>query len=662
MFMMRKKIDSTLLATVIILFMGLTCLACSSQKYTLFGEGYEIKEVELQGVKRFSKDQLLKFLYAGESSWMPFSPDYPYDEALAKVDGRRIEELYKSYGYYQAEVTGIEAIVDHEDREVVLKISVEEGNPVITESVEIFWSHMEDDERSESEQDSITEGYPDSAAREQVESVCSIIKGDPFELSRLNDSLGNMRMVLLQFGYPLAKVVSNSKVKESKFAAEVDFFVDPGPYAVIGDIQFTGLVHVPKYMLDNEVEFALNAPYSPARVRQIEQALRAMRIFRWVAAQPPEHVEDGKVTLEIRLSEADPQNIRLGVQIAIDNIRWQEQARLEYTHTNLFGHLTRFDLSLVGGWAEMPNPWDPQLHGPVVLVEPKFTKKGFLEKHLMWSLTPSFDVNVQEGYQYYSVSNRLSVSRWFAGALQVGLSHNLRRVDFFNVSPDLDQNKSMLGRDYRDPFLLSYLELRAQSYFVNSITKPTDGITMEATYSLAGSFIGSEFDFHRILAAIRGYWKPFSRLQIATRIQTGLIIPYGSNPSSPFNFRLYLGGANTVRGWGSRRLSPRLEECGEDESCSSIPVGGYTMIQANLEMRLLLFSDFYLVGFFDMGDVQAVDLTYKLDEWNFSAGPGLRYDSPMGLVRLDLGFRLNDPGVYPDEPVWGIYFGLGEAF
>lgn len=60
--------------------------------------------------------------------------------------------------------------------------------------------------------------------------------------------------------------------------------------------------------------------------------------------------------------------------------------------------------------------------------------------------------------------------------------------------------------------------------------------------------------------------------------------------------------------------------------------------------------------------MQAGEVEYIVDEWNYTAGPGLRFDSPVGLFRLDLGFRLNDPGVYPDEPMWAVYFGLRETF
>lgn len=630
------------------LLLVLASVGCTKPKTILGGEhqDYTIVEVRFEGVSRFSQGKLLDYLYMGETSWVPLSPDYAFDEALVAVDARRVEALYRSVGYYEAEVTHVEADIDHEDQEVSLVMTVVEGEPTLIGDVARVWGESD-----------LT---PEETA--SVEAQIPLERDKPFEVAQLNNSLGNARMAMMQLGYPLAVVTNQAEVDVAKRRAAVEFRLEPGPKARIGAVRFEGLEGVPQYMVDREVEFALGELYSPARVQQIEASVRGMRVFRWVAARPPTEVKDGAVELVVQLSEADPQSLRAGLLIALETVRWQEQVRIDYTHTNLFGHLTRLDFKVLLGWAELPNPFTPDLHGPVVSLEPQFTKKGLLEKQLTWALTPKFDLDLEEGYQYYSPSNRFGVSRWFAGMTRLGFTHNLRMVDFFNVSPDLEANTSLLGRDYRDPFWLSYLELQAQAYLTDSITKPTNGAIFDATYSLSSTLMGSDFDFHKFEVRARAYWKVFSWLQIATRAQTGLISRFGDQPGTPFNFRFYLGGANSVRGWGSRKLAPRIEECDADGACDTIQVGGYTMVQANLELRFRLLEKLFLVTFADLGDVQEDELTWNPSQWNYTAGPGLRYDSPMGMVRLDAGFRLNDPGVYTGEPSWGLYFGLGESF
>jgi outer membrane protein assembly factor BamA len=196
----------------------------------------------------------------------------------------------------------------------------------------------------------------------------------------------------------------------------------------------------------------------------------------------------------------------------------------------------------------------------------------------------------------------------------------------------------------------------------DSIVRPRNGLVFEAIYDIAGGAFAGDYDFHKLEGIVRGYWRIAKPLQFAACFGTGVIIPYGAQAGAPFSHKFYLGGADTVRGWGSRRLSPRLDECDDNgENCDSIPIGGLTMLRGNLEFRLRTIGELYTVAFIDMGDVQAEETTFEPSEWNYAAGPGLRYDSPIGVIRTDVGFRLNDPGVY-DEPGWAFYFGFGETF
>jgi outer membrane protein assembly factor BamA len=606
------------------------------------GDGTQVERVQFEGVERFSDSEITAYLYAGELGWLPDTRDQPFDEALMAADIQRIESLYAANGYHDARVDDVK--VSQKDGRSFVKFFVHEGEPTVVKGMNFVWP-----------------GPIDPKIRQDVEAAAEFKLGDAFEISTYNATLGALRFALLTNGFPLADVSGKAEVDRVQHSARCTFNLVPGPTAILGEVRFEGLIDVPEDQVHREVEFLLGQAYSPARVAQMESAVKGLQVFRWVSAVPATEVVDGKTTILIRVSEADPHSVRIGAELEVDTVRWQEQLRASYTHTNLFGELTRLDLQMVLGWAQLPNFWETDLQGPVVSVRPEFSKKGLLERHLMWSLAPEFRLDLEEGYQYYSVGDRFGVSRWFKGMYRLGLNHTVDYVNFFNLSPELGANSSLLGRDFRDPYLLSILESQAAAYFVDSIIKPKNGAIIEGSFGVAASQIGSDFDFHRTALLLRGYWSPVDWFQLASRAKTGLIVPFGQNPSVPFNKRFYLGGASSVRGWGSRRLSPRLEECDVDGNCDSIPVGGYTMVQGNLELRFRVVKPLWLVAFADVGDVQSEKLTYKFEEWNYSAGPGVRLDTALGLVRLDAGFRLNDTGVYPDERAWGIYLGLGET-
>ncbi|MCA9538401.1 MAG: BamA/TamA family outer membrane protein [Myxococcales bacterium] len=636
----------TMRAFVVLLAIAFVGCGGPPPERRLLGQTRLIDDVTLNGVHRFSKGELLAHLHLGESSWVPLSPDFWFDEALLAVDAQRIESVYRAHGYHAATVTDIEVVPDGDDA-VDLVITVDEGEPTLVRTLTFEWP---------------ADTTLDPTARPLVEQQAELHVGEPFEVGALNDTLGSLRLALEVWGYPLATVRGAADVNEGARLADVRVALVPGPHAAVGAIDIEGLVGVPGDQVDREVRFAIGQEYSPALVREIEQVIKGMDLFRWATVQPVTEVVDGKVTLRVRVSEAEPQSLRLGGRVAFEATRWEQQLLGGYTHTNLFGELTRLDLNVLAGWAELPDLLDPEAHGPVVTVNPRFTKKGLLEDYLVWTLDPRFDLGIEEGYQYYSPSNRIGVARWLSRHLRAEVSHTLRFVDFFAIADAFDANASLLGRDFRDPYLLSFVELRLDVYLADDVLAPRNGTILGFTYAIAGGALQGDFDYHQATATLRGYWQALSWMQWAARAMTGVIVGYGDAPGAPIDRKFYLGGASSVRGWGSRRLSPRLEECPDDGgACDSIPIGGQTMVQGNFELRLGPVAGFSLVGFVDMGDVQDKELTYVVDEWNYSAGPGLRYDSPVGLFRLDVGFRLNDPGLY-DEPMYALYFGLGESF
>ncbi len=626
------------------------CGGAPDARVVLGPDAPEIDDIRFVGVERFSTSALIAHLHVAPHSWMPTATDHRYDPALMAVDVRRIEALYAAHGYHAARVAGVEVRPDGDDS-VDVTITVVEGQPTVVRTLRFEWA----------------EGTTlDPTARPEIEAKAAVRLDAPFEVGQFNDTLGTLRLALEAWGYPLARVAGRAEVFEDARRADVRVQIDPGPLATIGHIDIHGLVGVPEDLVRAELRFAIGEPYSPQIVRSVEDVLKGMDVFRWVAVRPLGEVIDGRVGLKVRVAEADPQALRLGLELGFDSARWDQALVSRYSHTNLGGRLYRLDLDVRLGWAELPDPFALDAHGPAVAVEPTFTKKGLLEDELLWALAPAYALDIRQGYTFQEPRNRLSVARWLGRRVRAELSHTVRYFDFLETDAGFDPATTQLGAfDFRDPYLLSEGALRVDLYWLDDVHQPADGAAITLQYTLAGGPLQGDFDFHKWTAEWRGYWRPFARLQTAARFGGGGIVPYGERPDAPVSRRFYLGGPTTVRGWGARRLSPRAEcpAAGEPgaEDCKPVPIGGFSMLQGNLELRLALFAGVSLVGFFDVGDVQAGENTWTVDEWNYSAGPGLRYDSPVGLFRLDAGFRLNDPGLY-DEPPFAFYFGLGETF
>lgn len=666
----------------------------------VIGAEFEIDDITFEGVERFDADDIIEYMVMGETSWVPLTETYYFNPAFVPADSKRIVDLYHAYGYFDAEVIDVKIVEDEDEVDLVFVIS--EGTPVLVESIDFDWKSEIDvgdvppDERPERVDED----------RGEVESLNVLVVEEPIEIIKLNQSVNDIDLALRERGHALVTVKEHVEIDRDAGLARVRYTIDPGPVVTIERISFDGLGYAPRDLVEREVDYAPGKRFSPSLLKRIEGSVYAMDVFRTVVALPDDEVgPDNRIDIEVRADNAPPQTLKLGFGLGFDPTRWEQRVTGRYTHRNLFGRLYRLDLDTLAGYAELPNPFDIEEHGPIAVFGPTFTKKGLLEKRLLWALAPRVELGIEEGYQFWSLENRFGVSRFFFGFVETAISHNLRRVDFFNfgqgcvlppeadveIDPDDPDDPNIsdecirnaaagffdLGEDadldslpediiFKDPYLVSYLEAELVLHFTDRIVDPKNGVVVGATYDYAGGVLGGDFDFHKFTPSVKAYWTIVPSLQLAGRVETGMIFPFGDNPAAPIDLRYYLGGANSVRGWGLKRLSPRsIKDCGPgvpDYSCGGIPIGGLTSVLANAEIRWRAFDPIILATFVDAGDVRLEEATYRLDELYYSSGLGLRVDSPVGLIRADVGIRINDPPRFGNESRWAIHLGLGDSF
>ena len=98
--------------------------------------------------------------------------------------------------------------------------------------------------------------------------------------------------------------------------------------------------------------------------------------------------------------------------------------------------------------------------------------------------------------------------------------------------------------------------------------------------------------------------------------------------------RFYSGGSSSVRGWG-RSLLGDLDENGD-------PIGGKSLMEFSLELRYPIYGYLSGVIFGDAGNIWDESVEYQIDELRYSAGVGLRLDTPIGPIRFDVARPVDD--------------------
>jgi outer membrane protein insertion porin family len=115
----------------------------------------------------------------------------------------------------------------------------------------------------------------------------------------------------------------------------------------------------------------------------------------------------------------------------------------------------------------------------------------------------------------------------------------------------------------------------------------------------------------------------------------------------PLFERYFLGGINSIRGFAERSIGPRApSDCrvpkgGTEPVCHSTDViGGEKAMVLNTELLFPIMEQYGLrgVAFFDMGS--AFSESFSFNELRRSVGAGVRWMSPFGPLRVELGFPL----------------------
>jgi outer membrane protein assembly factor BamA len=200
--------------------------------------------------------------------------------------------------------------------------------------------------------------------------------------------------------------------------------------------------------------------------------------------------------------------------------------------------------------------------------------------------------------------------------------------------------------------------------------KPLDahhGIFQTVDLRVVPTAFGSSANFTRLLTQ-NAYYKPLpAGIVFANSIRLGLAAPF-SNSNVPTSERFFAGGGTTLRGFPINEAGPirQVPFCpaGQTTGCPLVPVpiGGNQLFIFNSELRypIPIMNNLGGVVFYDGGNVyRRINFADFMRNYSNTVGVGLRYSTPVGPVRIDIGRNLQPPlGI----KAWQFYFTLGQAF
>jgi outer membrane translocation and assembly module TamA len=651
-------------------------------------ERYGVSSVELQGVEQVDGQTLRACLATRERPWFEFnlgrsaSPDcgsppfdaarlrlqlwrwpwadWPlYDKALFERDLERIERWYRARGFYDAKVTSTrfeptaaansdrlesedppcEREDDDEGCTVDIEIEVQEGAPVYVESIELEGN----------------EKLPRSL-QEQLRNALVLSAGDRFDEALYDQSKEVLAERLREASYACAEVEGTVKIDPEARNARIVFDLNPGQSAVFGPVQVVGNEDLPVKPILGAAFLKAGDRYSESALDDAQRAIYGLGTFSSVQVEPqiPNAGCGRPIPVKIEVSPGRRYRIGLGggLQSGIlqrggeqtDVQQWDVHLLLPlFEHRNLFGGMRRFRFELRPRLIfndVFPNPTEPTFGGQVVT---EFRQPAFLEPRTTLVVSARYDGSPDPfGNRFFGhiVDARINLERNFLDGnvfLSGGLHGNVLRTQRVSV-------EAIGGsREYH----LMFWEQYAQLDLRDDPRRTTRGAFFALGLQEAGFGLPASWDYIRATPEARGYVPLPLGLVVAVRVGLGAMfilnadqdLDIPSRELGPEQYRLRGGGASSNRGFVAGTLGERGI------------LGGRRKWETSLELRVPVTEDFGIVAFGDVGDVSAGN-TFRFNHLNLSVGGGLRYQTIVGPVRLDLAGRVPGAqaiGARPDD-------------
>ena len=449
-----------------------------------------------------------------------------------------------------------------------------------------------------------------------------------------------LRAYYREHGFARVAVTKQAAVDLGRDEVRVGYRLESGPPCVFGETRVTGTEAVAPEVPRRELAYAPGEPFKQSLLDRTRRNLVGLNLFRAVRIEEDQG-PDPVVSVHIHLTEVPPREVRLGVGYDTEE---QIRGLASWRNYNFLGGARQLGFTARASFIHRTIAADfLQPHFPghrnrtrLLLAEEEEEEDAFtldrsrLSPRLEWQATDRFT-----GYAFYRVEYDLLS----------GVEASVKRA--------VEQCSVKAGNVdvvCRRPGVLSGLGFGADWNGTDDLIDPTRGWALGATVEPVGGLLGGDFSFVRLVGDGRFFLPLVGGLLGASRLRLGTAEPFGRHDEIPLFERFYAGGIDSVRGYGRWRVGPLVDDK---------PIGGRSVVEGSVELRHPITEQLGAAVFVDGGQLSPRSFDFPFGDLRYGAGFGLRYKSPVGPLRADLGFPFQPPD---GDAGWQVHVSLGSKF
>jgi len=624
------------------------------------GAKHKVDRITFRGNNAVSEKELLNQVQVKRSHiWTQGS----VSQKLLKQSAQNIRALYQDRGYEEVKVTP--RTIDREPK-IDVVFEIEEGQQTLVANVQVS-------------------GNQHVALQElTIPKSFGLRSGQPFSPRKLAEDRNRISATYLNRGFLNAEVKTSVQAEAGDpHRVDVTYAITEHQLVRTGDVVYLGQSHTRLPLIEKTAKLPTEAPMQRQQLLEAESRLYDLGIFDWSSVGPRKPItEQTEEEALVKVHEAKRNEITYGFGF-------------EVSHRG--GNVPSGTVALPGGGGTIGlggneiAPSQSTFASPRGVVEfSRRNMRGLAETATASILLSRLDLRALTSYSQphfigsqwqslYSFSiERTSENPLFTaglGDVSFQLERLISRKTNTRLQVRYDFNKTVLSHLLVPDLVLPQdrnvlLSTLSATLLRDTRDKPLDahrGYFSTIDLAITPTALGSSANFVKLFGQY-SYFKPVHSLVFANSIRVGLASPF-SGSFVPTSQLFFSGGGTSLRGFpidqaGPQRLVPFCNVLQGESGCVNVtvPVGGKQLFILNSEVRFPLGIMKALGGvvFYDGGNVySAINFNNFVNNYSNTVGVGLRYATPIGPVRIDLGRNLN--------PVAGLgatqyYITIGQAF
>ncbi|MBI4887984.1 MAG: BamA/TamA family outer membrane protein [Acidobacteria bacterium] len=628
----------------------------------------------------------------------PIQRGQPFVQAAAGRAAAAMRDLYRSRGFTRAAVQGSAVVIPAApggaggaggDRQVAVRLTVAEGPRTLVGAV-AFEGHT-------------------VLTNAQLHALMTTAAGRPYSEVDVAAARDRIDVEYRNRGYESVVVEPDVTLADNDTRADIRFAIAEGPQVIVDHVIIIGNTRTSIGTIERELLLRSGEPLGYAARLESQQRLAALGLFRRVTIDELPHAGESRRDILVQVEEAPPTTIGYGggveggTRLRPTGEGGQAEERFEVAPrgffeigrrnlwgknraVNLFGRvsLRSRDVVLSDSGVRLDRPAPESRYGfNEYRVLATYREPKIFSTPADVLVTGILDQAIRSSFNFITREARAEAGVRIGPRYSLAGRYSFEHTRLFDER-FTESEKPLIDRIFPQ-VRISKFSVSAIRDTRNDLIDPDRGAAFILDRELAARVVGSEVGFTRTFLQGFGVYRLPARRRIVLALAARLGAAHGfrrvvarigpdgrpiAGPDGtpivdvvedllPASERFFAGGDTTVRGFSLDRLGTAATI-----SSTGFPTGGNGLVVLNAELRTSLVGSLGAAVFVDGGNVFLRATDFDFGQLRGAAGAGLRYRSPVGPIRIDLGFKLDRRELAPGrlERRSVLHISLGQAF